>query len=117
MKVIRCPECNESLPAWAHYCGTCGESLISPTQETLLARGSEVLKSQNEHALSNRLSDLQVPHSFVIEADGREEQIELSPIEQEDISIQRIMEGLWEPPTPAGASTNSNGLHTLEHDE
>jgi hypothetical protein len=140
MRVIRCPKCNESLPAWAHYCGTCGESLASPTQESLLARGSEVLKNQNARALSNRLSDPQVPHSFVIEADGRE-QMELSPIEQEDISnqrimedvvvplagtrsqeqedisIQRIMEGLWEPPTPTGASTNGDGVHTQEHDE
>src|SRR5579864_2720295 len=119
MRVIRCPNCNKSLPAWAHYCGTCGESLASPTQESSLAKGSEVLKSQNAHALSNRLSDLQVPHSFVIEADGRkaDEQMELSPIGQEDISIQRIMEGLWEPPTPGGASTNGNGVHTQEHDE
>lgn len=119
MRVIRCPKCNKSLPAWAHYCSTCGESLASPTQESSLAKGSEVFKNQNAHALSNHLPDLQVLHSFVIEADGRkaDEQMELPPIGQEDISIQRIMEGLWEPPTPGGASTNGNGVHTQEHDE
>ena len=119
MRFIRCPKCNKQLPAWAHYCSACGESLASPTQELLLAKGSKVLKSQNADAVPNSPSTFNNPQISIMEADELEagEQLEVSPIGPEDISIQRIMEGLWEPPTPSGASTNGNGRLTQEHDE
>ncbi len=113
VRVIRCPKCNKPLPAWAHYCTGCGEPLIPPGQELLASRGDGALTSQTIQSSSERPRALKVPHFFLM---GADEPTEISATRQEDVSIQQIMEGLWEPPTPDGDSPASihNGSPTPE---
>src|SRR5215467_3864872 len=141
MRFIRCPNCNKLLPAQSYFCSACGESLASPTEEmfgsvTPLSgtRGAsinpsvEASNSLNIDTASDTPPALKVPPVFVMEAVEKDvaplvvegdEQADISITPQEDISIQRIMEGLWEPPTPNGASANGNqnGVLMEERDE
>jgi hypothetical protein len=142
MRVIRCPNCNTPLPAQSHYCSACGESQASPTEEMLATKTSS--NNSNADAAANTSPAFDVPHFNNLEANEKDIApqfiaggathidilekdkeadivdpgfIEGSPLE--DISIQRIMEGLWEPPSPNVTPTNGNhnGVLIQENDE
>ncbi len=116
MRIIRCPNCNDPLPAGANHCTTCGRPLLLPTDKL----GTLAHANGDPEASIDRPAALKVPRFFAMEAD--EPTVRLRP-RQENLPTQPVagqgsrsflalddVDGLY-------ASPAYNGVYTQEGED
>ncbi len=116
MRIIRCPNCNDPLPAGANHCTTCGRPLLLPTDKS----GTLSYANADAEASIERPAALRVPHFFAVEADEptqklrpRQENLPTQPIAgQRSRSYPELddVNGLSAPPA-------YNGVYTQEEED
>jgi Viral BACON domain len=108
MRIIRCPNCNDPLPAGANHCTTCGRPLLLPTDKS----GTLSYANGGPRPFIDRPAALKVHHFFAVEADEptqklrpRQENLPNQPIaEQRSRSYPKLDDanGLYAPPAYSG---------------
>jgi len=83
VRIIRCPNCNDPLPAGANHCTTCGRPLLLPTDKL----GTLAHANGDPEASIDRPAALKVPRFFAMEAD--EPTVRLRP-RQENLPTQPV---------------------------